>query len=256
MTIPPLFRPVIHVDSVSSTMALLGTLVQHGAHPGTTVVADLQTEGRGRSGRTWTTPSGTALLMSTLLRPPRPLGACGPLALLAGLAVARAIEAHIDATCEIKWPNDVLIEGRKVAGILISGREGSMSGALPGSSTVIVGIGVNVTTESEDLPRDATSVQRYARCPIDRTDVLGGIDVALARVYADFRVDAVEAAFGDVNERLVFRDQEVIVQDGPRQRRGRLRGVDRDGGLVLVSEAGSIIIRSGELTRGPRRVST
>lgn len=248
----PLFRPVIHVDSVSSTMDLLGTLARDGAPSGTTVVADLQTEGRGRSGRTWTTPPGTALLMSTLLRPPCPLAGCGPLALLAGLAVARAVDARIDSTCEIKWPNDVLIEGRKVAGILISAREGLP----PESLKVIVGIGVNVSTESSVLPPGATSVQRYAHCPVDRADVFDGIDIALARVYADFCADAVEAALADVDDRLAFRGRDVVVQDGPRQLRGRLRGVHRDGGLVIAAEGGSIIVRSGELTRGPRQVLT
>lgn len=231
-------------------MDVLARLAHDGATSGTTVVTDLQTQGRGRSGRAWATPPGTALLMSTLLRPPRPLAECGPLSLLAGLAVARAADVHIDSRCEIKWPNDVLIEGRKVAGILISAREGSP----PGAPTVIVGIGVNVTTASSALPPGATSLQQYARRPVSPADVLDSLGVALARGYADFCADEVAAALADVGRRLAFRDQEVVVEDGSRTRRGRLRGVDLDGALVLQADDESISIRSGELTRGPRPV--
>ncbi len=259
MTVPTtLFRPVIRIDSVTSTMDLLSSLAQDAAPSGTTVVADLQTGGRGRSGRAWTTPPGAALLMSTLLRAPCPLAECGVLAPLAGLAVARSIDSSIDSACEIKWPNDVLIEGRKVAGVLISARTGAPSDALPGalpeSSVVIVGIGINVTTEPSALPPEATSVQQHARRPVNRTDLLDELGVALESIYADFCAGQVDGALVDVNKRLAFRDQEVIVEDGPREIRGRLRRVDEDGGLVLVVDGEPVTVRSGELTRGPRPV--
>lgn len=252
----PMFRPVIQVDSVTSTMDLLAVLAKDGAPSGTTVIADLQTGGRGRAGRMWVSPPGTALLMSTLLRPPRPLSQCGPLALLAGLAVARAVDEHIDARCEIKWPNDVLIEGRKVAGILISAREGLRSDPQNESPAVIVGIGVNVTTQVSDLPQGATSIWQNSHQRVERTKVFDGIDAALANVYVGFREGMVEPALAEVNDRLAFRDQEVSVQDGLRHLRGRLCGVDRDGGLMLEAEGRSLIARSGELTRGPRRVAS
>lgn len=252
----PMFRPIIRVDSVTSTMDLLEVLAKDGAPSGTTVIADLQTGGRGRAGRMWVSPPGTALLMSTLLRPPQALSQCGPLALLAGLAVARAVDEHIDARCEIKWPNDVLIEGRKVAGILLSAREGFRAAEQNESPAVIIGIGVNVMTQASDLPQGATSIWQKSHRRVERANVFDGIDAALASVYALFREGTVEPALAELNDRLAFRDQDVIIHDGPRQFRGRLCGVDRDGGLVLEAEGGSVIARSGELTRGPRRVAS
>lgn len=251
MTEATLFRPVIHIDSVTSTMDLLSLLAQDGAPQGTTVVADLQTGGRGRSGRSWTAPPGSALLMSTLLRPQRALPECGVLALLAGLAVARVVERSIDVPCEIKWPNDVLIGGHKVAGILISAR----NGATPRTSEVLIGIGINVTTERSRLPPGATSIQEHAWKPVDRERVFDRLGAALARVHADFCAGTTTAALDEVNRRLAFREQTVVIEDGPRQIRGRLRRVDGDGALVLMVDGTCTTVRSGELTRGPRLAS-
>lgn len=240
---------------MTSTMDLLSMLAQDNAPTGTTVVADLQTGGRGRSGRTWTTPPGAALLMSTLLRPPRPLGDCGLLSLLAGLAVAQAIDPYIDSACEIKWPNDVLVKGQKVAGILISARRGAPTDARLESSVVMVGIGINVTTDASALPPGATSVQRHAWRPVDRAHVFDELGVTLGRVYDDFCAGQIDGALANVNQRLAFRYQEVVVVDGPRHIRGRVRHVDQDGSLLLSANGEPVTIRSGELTRGPRPVS-
>lgn len=250
MTGPTMFRPLIHVDSITSTMDLLGTLARAGAPAGTTVTADVQTGGRGRSGRAWTAPPGTALLLSTLLRPCRPVAEWGLLALLAGVAVARTIDPHIDSRCQLKWPNDVLIEGRKVAGILSVARRGS----LPRSSFLMLGIGVNVTTQRSDLPPGATSVGLHAPVSVPHPAVLDGLGSALARVHDEFRGGAVEEAVAEINDRLAFRDETVVIEDGLRQHRGRQRYVTSDGSLVLESAGRSIVVRSGELTRGPRPV--
>lgn len=249
MTRQTLFRPVIHVDSLSSTMDLLSSLEGDGATPGTTVVADTQSAGRGRAGRTWTAPPGKAVLMSVLLKPPRPIAECGMFALLTGLAVVRAVDAHIDSRCEIKWPNDVLIDGRKVAGILISARAGST----PRSSILLVGIGINVATSAADLPSSATSVQQQTTRPVARADIFDRTGIALERLYSGFCTGQIDDALADVDDRLAFRGQQVTVEDGPREIHGRLRGVNRDGALVLdMREGGSVVVRSGELMRGPR----
>jgi len=248
MTSQSLFRPVIHFDSVTSTMDILATLARDGAASGTTVVADLQTRGRGRSGRSWTTPRGTALLMSVLLRPPGPIAAWGPFALLTGLAVARAIEANAGCRCQIKWPNDVLIEERKVAGVLISARDGRGDD----SSVLIAGIGINVTTDASCLPPGATSVAQHAARAVWPRDLLDGVGVALVELYAGFCQGAIADSLNEVNYRLAFRGQEVVVEDGSRRLQGWVRGVESDGGLLLEGLDGTtVVVRSGELTRGP-----
>jgi len=186
--------------------------------------------------------------MSVLLRPPVPIATWGPFALLTGLAVARAIEAQADCRCQIKWPNDVLIEGRKVAGVLISAREGRG----PESSVLVAGIGINVTTSASCLPPGATSVVQHMAQPITPKLLLNDMGVALAEVYAGFCQGAIRDQIEDVDRRLAFRGHEVAVEDGPRRLQGRVRGVNADGGLVIEGTNGkSVVIRSGELTRGP-----
>lgn len=248
MTGQSLFRPVIHFDSVTSTMNIVAELARDGAASGTTVVADLQTGGRGRSGRSWTTPHGTALLMSVLLRPPGPIASWGPFALLTGLAVARAIDAHADCRCQIKWPNDVLIDGRKVAGVLIAAREGRG----PESSALIAGIGINVTTDASRLPSGATSIVQHTAQATSPRALLNDVGIALAELYAGFCQGGIGDPLNEVNYRLAFRGEHVVVEDGSRRLQGWIRGVDEDGGLILEGVDGrTTVVRSGELTRGP-----
>lgn len=131
----PLGLPHLHLRLADSTNARARALAQAGAPHGTLVTASEQTAGRGRQGRTWSAPAGRALLLSIVLRDPPRL-----LPLLAAVAVAE--EAGADAL--IKWPNDVLIGGRKVAGILAEGR--------PQESWAVLGIGLNVALDPEELP--------------------------------------------------------------------------------------------------------
>jgi BirA family transcriptional regulator, biotin operon repressor / biotin---[acetyl-CoA-carboxylase] ligase len=133
-------RPYRFVTEVASTQRLLAA----DESEGTTVAADLQTHGRGRLGRTWQAPAGRALLFSVLLRPTPPMALWPELSLVAGDSVAAALREEAAVPAELGPPNDVLIEGRKVAGIL------------PEASTgrVVLGIGVNVNQTAEELPAE------------------------------------------------------------------------------------------------------
>jgi BirA family transcriptional regulator, biotin operon repressor / biotin---[acetyl-CoA-carboxylase] ligase len=130
-------RPRAHFRAIGSTNDRARALAVAGAPHGTLVTADVQTAGRGRQGRTWTAPAGTALLLSLVVRKPEPL-----LSLRAGLAVADL--AGPDA--RVKWPNDVLVDELKVAGVLVEGR--------PQESWAVVGIGVNAALDLAALPPD------------------------------------------------------------------------------------------------------
>src|SRR5581483_5084191 len=137
-------RPRVHLRVVDSTNALARQLASNGAPHGTLVSAAEQFAGRGRQGRTWTAPAGRAVLCSVILRdPPRllPLGA--------GVAVAETVDRTIGSRAALKWPNDVLLDGRKVAGILVEGR--------PQEGWAVVGVGLNVAVSGEDLPRELRS---------------------------------------------------------------------------------------------------
>ena len=137
-------EPRLDVESCESTQLLVDTSLPEGA----LVVADHQTAGRGRLGRSWEAPAGTALLFSLLLKPP-PERHAPELSLVAGLAVADALERTLGLSVQIKWPNDVMLRRKKIAGCLAEARDGA----------VVLGIGVNVGQTAEELPDGAGSIR-------------------------------------------------------------------------------------------------
>ena len=166
-------RPYLYVEVTPSTQRLLGE--EH--HEGAVVVTEEQTEGRGRLGRRWHSPAGVSLLFSILLEPPVETARLPELSLVAGEACAGAIAAATGTTPEIKLPNDVLISGRKVAGILAEAREGR----------VVLGIGVNVNVPEEELPTEvdvpATSLLVETGHELDRAELLIELLDRLERTY-------------------------------------------------------------------------
>jgi len=134
-------RPRLHLRSVGSTNERARELAEAGAPHGTAVTAGEQTAGRGRQGRGWSTPPGSAIALSLVIRDPDPL-----LSLRAGLAVADLAGAG----ARVKWPNDVLLDGRKVAGVLVEGR--------PQAGWAVLGIGVNAALDLELLPEELRGV--------------------------------------------------------------------------------------------------
>jgi BirA family transcriptional regulator, biotin operon repressor / biotin---[acetyl-CoA-carboxylase] ligase len=142
-------RPYRFVDECTSTQRLLDGVEVEGA----TVATDHQTHGRGRLGRTWETPAGRALLFSVLLRPSPPMALWPELSLVAGEAVAKALQAEAGVAAQLSHPNDVLVEGRKVAGILPEATVGR----------VVLGIGVNVNQAADELPPDTSKAPSSLR---------------------------------------------------------------------------------------------
>jgi BirA family biotin operon repressor/biotin-[acetyl-CoA-carboxylase] ligase len=166
-------RPYRFVEECASTQRLLDAVEDEG----TTVATDHQTHGRGRLGRVWMAPPGRALLFSVLLRPSPPMALWPELSLVAGDAVASALRAEIGVPAELNNPNDVLIGGRKVAGILPEASAGR----------VVLGIGVNVNQTIEELPADtpkpATSLRRETGREWPRALLLAAILLELERRY-------------------------------------------------------------------------
>jgi BirA family transcriptional regulator, biotin operon repressor / biotin---[acetyl-CoA-carboxylase] ligase len=170
-------RPYRFVAECASTQRLL----DGDEYEGTTVATDHQTHGRGRLGRTWDTPAGQALLFSVLLRPRPPMALWPELSLVAGDAVATALRAETAVAAELSHPNDVLIEGRKVAGILPEASVGR----------VVLGIGVNVNqTEAElpdDTPKPPTSLRVETGREWPRAPLLAAILLEVERRYQDWQ---------------------------------------------------------------------
>lgn len=226
--------PLHFLASIGSTNDVAVGLAAGGAAEGTLVVADCQTKGRGRGERRWQTRAGTGLAMSLILRPRavRPESSWG-ISVVGALAVAEALETE-GAEPAIKWPNDVLLEGCKVAGMLV---DASWEGERLQSA--VLGIGVNVLEGSAppeaevDFP--ATSIEAALGRRVDRSTLLLAILEALARWVPRLGSSALRQAWW---QRMAYRDGWVSVEDAGRVLRGRLVGLDVGGGVRLRMESG------------------
>jgi BirA family transcriptional regulator, biotin operon repressor / biotin---[acetyl-CoA-carboxylase] ligase len=215
--------PRVHLRRVGSTNERARELASAGAPHGTLVTAAEQTAGRGRQGRTWTAPPGRALLCSIVVRDPPRL-----LPLLAGVAVAEVV----GAAARLKWPNDVLVDGRKVAGILVEGRvqEG----------WAVVGIGLNVALKAEDFPVELRETAATLGLEPDEIEpVLARLLESLGRWLAA----PAEAVLVAVRERDALLDQPVRWSAGE----GRGAGIDGDGRLIVITDAGRVELDAGEV---------
>ena len=170
-------RPYRFVEECASTQRLLDPE----APEGTTVAADVQTHGRGRLGRTWEAPAGRALLFSVLLRPAPPMALWPELSLVAGDAVAAALRVETGVEAELSHPNDVTVEGRKLAGILPEASSGK----------VVLGLGVNVNQSGEELPKETpkppTSLRLESGREWPRGALLAAILLELERRYDEWQ---------------------------------------------------------------------
>jgi BirA family biotin operon repressor/biotin-[acetyl-CoA-carboxylase] ligase len=171
--LPGFFSPLEVAASVPTTMARAAELAAAGAPEGATVLAEEQTEGRGRLGRAWVAPPGSSLLLSVVLRPPLHREAVWLTVAAAGVALAEAVDAVAPAAgpAALKWPNDLELHGRKAAGLLA---EAHLAGDR--LAAVLLGMGVNVAQTAADLPPEvadrATSVALAAGAPVDRAELL------------------------------------------------------------------------------------
>jgi BirA family transcriptional regulator, biotin operon repressor / biotin---[acetyl-CoA-carboxylase] ligase len=238
-------------DAVDSTMDEAARLAAMGAPEGIVVRAEFQRAGRGRAGRAWASPPGASLLITLLLRPEAPPDRLSVLPLIAGIAVAEAIEALDAGPVWLKWPNDVWlgnpIDGRKAAGILTSGR--TRGDAV---EYALVGIGINVSSPADSLPPGATSLEAASGSPIDCERLLAALLAAFANGYAEFLAHRGRPPLDGWRRRAALLDQDVAVMIGGEWRAGTLLGIDDDGALLLRAGGKTVRIVAGDLVRGPR----
>jgi BirA family biotin operon repressor/biotin-[acetyl-CoA-carboxylase] ligase len=222
--VSPLGRPRLHLRATTSTNDRARDLAQAGAPHGTLVTASEQSAGRGRQGRTWSAPAGSALLMSLVLRDAPAL-----LPLAAGVAVAEVAGAG----ARVKWPNDVLVEGRKVAGILAEAR--------PRDGWAVLGIGLNVSLRVEDLPPELhETAGTLGLTPADVEPTLARLLEALDRALA---LDAT-ALLDAYRARDALYGGEITWTGGS----GRAAGIDGEGRLVVeTADGGRTALSAGEV---------
>ena len=228
-------------DSVASTMDVASALAAGGAARGVVVGADHQTAGRGRRGRVWESPPGAGLYFSFVARPPLHANASLPLlTLAAGVAVRDGIQAALGVAPQLKWPNDVLIDRRKLAGVLA---EGLAIGTV--SQAVVIGVGLNLQASSypPEVAARATSLEGELGRPVDRGPVLAEV---LAGLWD--RLATLERSPGDILQAWRAASPSAtgtrVDWDG---RHGITAGIDDSGALLVRTASGVERVIAGEL---------
>lgn len=226
---------LVYRSETASTNDDARNLAIAGAPDGLVVLADTQTHGRGRLGRRWVSPPGGSLLLSALLRHPAPVEQAQRFTMIAGLALLDAISAVTSLHAELKWPNDVLLSGRKVAGILAESEP-----AGPRLRWAVVGIGVNVDidfTPYPDLAETATSLSQEAGRAVERGPLLVALIRSLSRRYA--ALVAGSSPLEEWSARLATLGQQVEVESGRARFSGVAEAVTPEGALLIRLEDGS-----------------
>ncbi|MEU3453891.1 biotin--[acetyl-CoA-carboxylase] ligase [Micromonospora sp. NPDC006766] len=248
----------------ASTNADVVEAVQAGEPEGLVVVAERQTAGRGRRGRNWQSPPRAGIATSVLLRPgeavpergwsPVPPSGYGWLPLLAGVALVEAVARLAELEARLKWPNDLLIDDAKCAGVLAEAVPGGSADRPP---AIVVGIGLNVTLRADELPENptglpATSLQLAGATATDRDPLLRALLRSLADWYDRWRDaggDALASGLREAYEAAcatIGRQVRVLLPDG-REVHGTATGVDADGQLMVDAPTGALRLAAGDV---------
>jgi BirA family biotin operon repressor/biotin-[acetyl-CoA-carboxylase] ligase len=237
-----------YFDEVGSTQRIAAEMAEDGAAQGTVVIAELQTAGRGRMGRSWHSPPGMNLYCTTILRPSMPLPEVPRLSLVAGVAAAEALETVAPEIVSLKWPNDIWLKRRKAGGIIAE----AVTDSRQRLSCVLLGIGINVNLALEDIPEDlrdkATSVRIATGRRCDRIELAAALFNRLNTRYMETE-DSGFAAVKPAYERyMALKGRRVAVVDAGTSVEGAVNGIDEDGALVLASVNGLTRILTGDVT--------
>ncbi len=243
----PFGSPFVHFDALPSTQEEAKRMALRGAKEGTIVSADVQTRGRGRLGRAWKSPKG-GLWFSLILRPPLPPAQTLALPLVAALALAREIRSSTGLPACVKWPNDVWIGSRKVAGLLTE-----MSSETDRVQWMVIGVGVNVN----NLPPRGTTVpaqslKRALGRPVPRQGVLGPWLASFGKDYKQFLKEGF-APFRDAYQKeMLWFGRKGRCVAGSQRLKGKILGVDDAGRLLFLTDRGRrLALNEGEIRFTP-----
>ncbi len=229
-------QPCYAYRTISSTMDVAHDLARQGAAQGTCVWAETQTAGRGRSGRTWSSPPG-GMYLSFILRPQRPVTQIPQLSLVAGLAVAQGIRHVTKLPMAIRWPNDVLFDGKKIAGILVEA-----------STYAVVGIGMNVEMNPHKLPEGATALRDLVAPVPDRFQLAAALMRHFETLYLQWTAEGFAAIRPMLTEYVSLFGQLVHVTTAKDHVEGQAVDLDERGRLLVRLESGVIRpFESGEV---------
>jgi BirA family biotin operon repressor/biotin-[acetyl-CoA-carboxylase] ligase len=232
-------RDIRVFERTTSTNDIIARLARDGIREGAVVFAESQSRGRGRLGRLWISPARKGLWFSILLRPDLPPQSATQLTVAAATALARAIALQTGLVPEIKWPNDILIRGKKVAGILTE-----LTAELDHVKEVVLGIGVDVNLDAAEWPHDlrktATSLKIESGQAVDRAELAVAILRELDGDYERIRRGQFELVAGEWQQRCGTLGREVSIRIGDRVVRGRAESLDAEGALLLRTQHGRL----------------
>lgn len=240
-------KNLLFFEKVDSTNNMVRTLAEQGAPEGTLVVAANQTAGKGRRGRSWSAPEGTSIAMSILLRPEFPPERASMLTLVMAMAIARGIREVTGLDAGIKWPNDIVADGKKLCGILTE-----MSTEMEYIRYVVIGIGINVSMKEfpEELMQKATSLELCLGRPVKRAPLIDACMRAFEEYYEKY-LQTLDLSLlqEEYNRELVNVGREVTVLAPAGDYTGVSHGINREGELVVELAGGEIRnVVSGEVS--------
>jgi BirA family transcriptional regulator, biotin operon repressor / biotin---[acetyl-CoA-carboxylase] ligase len=232
-------RDIQVFEETTSTNDIVEKFAHDGVKEGVVVFAESQTKGRGRLGRKWASPARKGLWFSILLRPNLRPQQTTQLTIASATALRRALESHTSLRIEVKWPNDILIQGKKVAGILTE-----LGGELDHVNYVILGIGVDVNFTTTDFPPDlrktATSIRLEVGKSISRAELAVVILRELDHDYERLNSGRFAALVDEWEAHCVTIGQRVVIRIGDRQLRGRAESLSSEGALLLRTDHGHL----------------
>lgn len=239
-------RDVIYKKEVDSTNTYAKQLGEQSGGHGTLVVADIQTAGRGRRGRNWVSPEGCGIWMSLLLKPDMLPGNASMLTLVMALAVQRALEKTAHVTAQIKWPNDLVVNGKKICGILTE-----MSAQMDEINYIVVGVGINANME--EFPQEcrdvATSVYLETGAKVRRADLVASVMEQFEFYYDIFmRTQDLSGLMDAYNACMINEGREVRVLDPKKEFTGIAMGINERGELMVGTGDAVVKVDSGEVS--------
>ena len=232
-------RDIRVFEQTTSTNDVVDKLARDGVKEGVVVFAESQTKGRGRLGRKWASPARKGLWFSMLLRPDLRPQQATQLTVASATSLRRAIETQTGLKPEIKWPNDILVAGKKVAGILTE-----LNAELDQIKYVVLGLGVDVNQSLAEFPaefrKSATSLKIEAGRPVSRSELAVAILRELDRDYARINAGDFSSVADEWEEHCTTLGRQVVLRMGERQLHGRAEALGEDGALLLRTEHGHL----------------
>jgi len=228
-------KEVISYNKLGSTNDLAYELAEKNAKEGTVVFAEEQTKGKGRHGRNWVSPPKSGIYFSVILKPAIPPSEIPRITLLSAVSVAKAIRAASGLEAMIKWPNDVLVHGKKLCGILTE-----MKAEQDKIDFVIVGIGINVNAAIKNLPKGATSIKEELHAAISRVELARKILEILDENYLKFKKEGFDPIIDEWKALTEMLGARIKISLPNRTFEGLAHDIDADGSLLVRLDSGIV----------------